>query len=188
MPLTLICGPMFAGKTRSLIERVRGAAAAGRDAVAAKPHVDTRFGSHELASHDGARYPAVMVSSASELRAAASAADVLGVDEAQFLSLELVDVLHELAARTEVVAAGLDLDFRGQPFPATALLAEFSDRVDRLTSTCTRCGGYATMTQRWVDGAPAELDDSVILLGGPGVYEPRCPTCFSAERSAVRVD
>ena len=188
MSLTLICGPMFAGKTRSVIDVVRAAAADGRRAIAVKPHMDTRFDAHELRSHDGVRHPAVAVSSTAELRSAAAGADVVGVDEAQFLGIDFLDVLRELGTDADVVVAGLDLDFRGRPFSTTALLAEFAERVRRLESTCRRCGGRATMTQRLVDGAPADLGDAVILVGGPEAYEPRCAPCFARERSAVRVE
>jgi thymidine kinase len=179
MSLTLICGPMFAGKTRTLIELVR---AAGESAVAAKPDVDTRFGRSVIVSHDGAHLPATAVSSASDLRELAVGAALVAVDEAQFLTVELAAALAELGGRMPVVAAGLDLDFRGIPFEATVLLEERADQVQRLSGTCGRCGGVATRTQRLVAGVPADLSDPIVRVGGAGLYEPRCVVCWSAER------
>src|SRR6185437_11637273 len=104
------------------------------------------------------RLPAITVSSAADLYEAAEGAVLLAVDEAQFLAGELVVALQELGARMPVVAAGLDLDFRGSPFEATALLQAAADVVERLSSTCGSCGGVATRTQRLVAGVPVDLD------------------------------
>jgi thymidine kinase len=180
MSLTLICGPMFAGKTRTLIELVR---AAGASAVAAKPDVDTRFGSSVIVSHDGLQLPAKTVSSVAELGEAVAGATLVAVDEVQFLSLELAEALVELGARMPVVAAGLDLDFRTVPFESTTLLEEHASSVRRLSSTCGLCGGAATRTQRLADGVPVRLSDPVVKIGGTDLYEPRCVACWSAERA-----
>lgn len=182
MPLTLISGPMFAGKTRGLIERVL---AAGESAIAAKPRTDTRFGPNVIASHDGARLPAVPISSSAELVVAARRASLLGFDEAQFLSTELAVTLRDLAVERPVVVAALDLDFRGCRFPPLPLLEEAATTIVRLTSRCTRCGGVATMTQRLAGGEPADLSDKAIKVGGAELYAPRCPSCWLTERAAA---
>jgi thymidine kinase len=170
---------MFAGKTRALIDAVL---AAGDGAVAAKPRVDTRFGARAIVSHDGSRLPALAIGSEPELQAAARGASLVALDEAQFLTEELAQAVTRLAENQAVLAAALDLDFAGRPFPATQVLHEAARTIRPLRSTCTRCGSEATMTQRLVNGSPAAFSDSVVLLGGPGLYEPRCAACWAAER------
>jgi thymidine kinase len=185
MPLTLILGPMFAGKTRTLIERV---AAAGESAIAAKSRTDTRFGPSVIASHDGARLSAVTVSSPADLVELAREASLVGFDEAQFLPVELVVTLCDLASERPVVVGALDLDFRGRRFPSTPLLEDAATTIVRLTARCTRCGGVGTMTQRLVGGEPADLSDETVKVGGAELYAPRCPSCWFAERSLADLD
>jgi thymidine kinase len=176
MSLELITGPMFSGKTLELIRRLDAAAASGSTVLAAKPALDLDSGF--LVSAAGPTWPAHEVDDAFPVGSLAGRADVVGVDEAQFLAAAEVNRLIRAAAgATRVIAAGLDLDFRGSPFRSLGRLAAHARSIVRLTATCTRCGAVATRSQRLVDGAPAPSSAPRIVLGGRELYEPRCVTC-----------
>jgi thymidine kinase len=169
---------MFSGKTDELIRRARAARAAGRTAVVAKPAIDTRHPPDVLVSHSGERIDAVTVARSADLLGLD--ADTLLVDEVQFFDDELPAVLERIGV--DVVATGLDLDFRREPFPTTAALVAVADVVDRFTARCGRCGRAASVTQRLLNGRPAPLDDPVVRIGDDELYEPRCVDCWEAER------
>jgi len=177
---------MFSGKTDELIRRAR---AETRPAVVLKPRIDTRHPPDRLVSHSGASIGAVTVTGGDDLASAVAAAAAVFVDEVQFLGGDLADVIASLQARgVDVVAAGLDLDFRRRPFAPTAALAAVADRVERFEARCGRCGRAATVTQRLVNGRPAPLDDAVVRIGDEELYEPRCEECWAAEREQVPSD
>jgi thymidine kinase len=180
--LEVIAGPMFSGKTDELLRR------AGAGALF-KPWVDDRHASAEIVSHSGTRRPARVVAGSAELGLRAGGAPLVGIDEGQFFDLGLVEVAESLArAGTHVVVATLDRDFRAVPFPVGAGLIERADRVDLLRAVCGRCGAEATLTQRFLDGAPAPLADTVVRVGGRELYEPRCERCYAEERAgAIRI-
>jgi thymidine kinase len=172
---------MFSGKTDELIARARE-----RAAVVFKPAVDTRHPRDRVVSHSGASIEAVAVADSAELLEAAGDAEVVAIDEVQFFDGGLMEAVELLRARgSDVVAAGLDLDFRREPFPTTRRLAEAAERVERLEARCSRCGNPATVTQRLVNGRPAPLDDPVVRIGDEELYEPRCEECWAAERLEV---
>ena|SRR5437763_6875438 len=183
--LELVTGPMFAGKTELLLERLWAAEASGKKAVAVKPRIDTRWPG-EIVSHSGARRAAVALGDDGELLELVERYDVVGIDEAQFFARRFADVIGELRQARHVVVAALDLNFRGDSFPVVPALVEEADVVHRLTATCGSCGGRATLTQRIVDGAPAPLDDDVVRVGGTELYAPRCASCYAWERKAVQ--
>lgn len=173
---------MFSGKTDELLRR----AGAG---MLLKPWVDDRHASAAIVSHSGARRPATVAHGSAELGVLARGAPLVGIDEAQFFDPGLVEVAEALSrAGARVVAAALDRDFRAVPFPVSSGLIERADRVDLLRAVCGRCGAAATLTQRFVDGAPAPLADAVVRIGGQDLYAPRCERCYAEERAgAVRV-
>lgn len=171
---------MFAGKTRTLLERVAAAESDGRAVAVTKPAAHTREGA-EVVTHDGTRRAAVPLEAAGDL----PEAEVVAVDELHFLDHGVVHALLGRARGARVIAAGLDRDFRRVAFAATALVAEHADDIDLLTATCDRCGRAATLTQRLVGGSPAPLDDPVLLVGAADLYRPRCAACWEEER-AVR--
>lgn len=176
MPLELIAGPMFSGKTLELILRLRAARERGEDVYAGKPVLDgdRRW----LVSAAGPRWPADLVQGVSALRRLGAGATVVGVDEVQFFGAEETAGLVELGGDSlHVIAAGLDLDFRGEPFPSVELLASVATTVTRLTAVCARCGAAATHSQRLLDGRPAPATTPTIMLGGHGLYESRCAAC-----------
>jgi thymidine kinase len=170
---------MFSGKTDELIRRVRDA----EDAAVLKPAVDTRHPPDLLVSHGGESTAAVTVASLDDLVEAAAGHASLFVDEVQFFDTELAEVVERLRTiGVEVVAAGLDLDFRREPFATTRALADAAQRVELFRAHCGLCGRDATVTQRLLNGRPAPLDDEVVRIGDDELYEPRCEDCWVAER------
>jgi len=170
---------MFSGKTDALIARYEQARDAGRTVVAVKPVRDGRHAPDRIVSHSGRAIPARSVDSLD----AGEGAELVLVDEIQFFSPELAAAVDALRDRgVDVVAVGLDRDFRGEPFETTAVLANDATRVETLTGTCPRCGAPATHTQRLIDGVPAPLDAPRLVVGDAELYEPRCARCWAAER------
>lgn len=186
--LELVVGPMFSGKSEELIRRATRALIARQRVQVFKPALDTRYDSlHEgivVASHSGRTLAAEAVADVAALRAAlGSDTQVVAVDEAQFFSDDLVPLASDLAeAGVRVIIAGLDLDFRAEPFgPVPELLAR-AESVTKLTAVCVRCGAAATRTQRLIGGHPAHFGDPVILVGAAEAYEPRCRACHRVPR------
>lgn len=178
--IELICGSMFSGKTEELLRRIRRAEIARKQIMVFKPHLDNRYGLDRVASHNGvARDDALVVESADAiLDLVAPDIEVVAVDEAQFFDWSIADVCNELADRGKrVIVAGLDQDFRNEPFGPMPLLLALAERVDKLHAICVKCGASASRTQRLIDGRPARYDDPVILVGGSESYEARCRDC-----------
>jgi thymidine kinase len=178
--LELVCGSMFSGKTEELLRRVRRAEIARKRILLFKPTIDNRFGLDRVASHDGmAREDAIVVTSPADLIARVEPyTEVVAIDEVQFFDWSIADVCSQLANRgIRVIVAGLDQDFRGEPFGPMPLLMALAERVDKLHAICVVCGASASRTQRLIDGRPARYDDPIILVGGSESYEARCRTC-----------
>jgi thymidine kinase len=178
--IELVCGSMFSGKTEELLRRVRRAEIARKKVQLFKPTIDNRYGLVRVASHDGiAREDAVVVCDAEDiLRRLDVDTEVVAVDEVQFFNATIADVCDHLADRgLRVIVAGLDQDFRGEPFGPMPLLLARAERVDKLHAICVACGASASRTQRLIDGRPARYDDPVILVGGSESYEARCRNC-----------
>jgi thymidine kinase len=170
---------MFSGKTEELIRRARRAQIAKQTVLVFKPALDDRYEVEKLASHNGVSFDAIAVTDASRiLELVEPDADVVIVDEVQFFDERIADVCEGLAsAGKRVIVAGLDNDFRGEPFgPVPSLMAQ-ADVVDKLHAICVVCGAPATRTQRLIDGRPASYDDPIIKVGASEVYEARCRHC-----------
>ena len=176
--LEVIAGPMFSGKSEELIRRVNRALIAGQAVQVFKPAIDDRFAVDAVASHSGLRLEALPVADARAIRELLADGTLLvALDESQFFDSEVVALARELADDgRRVVAAGLDLDFRGEPFGPMPELLAHAEVVEKLTAIC-RCGRQATRTQRLIAGSPAHYDDPVILVGASERYEPRCREC-----------
>jgi len=177
--IEVICGSMFCGKTEELIRRVRRAKIARQKVQVFKPAIDTRYAEREVTSHDGMQIDAVPVGGVAELRALIEPdTSVVALDEVQFYDDEVVQLCEELADRgMRVIVAGLDMDFRGEPFgPMPALMAR-AEQVSKLQAICAVCGGPASRTQRLIDGQPASYNDPVVMVGASEVYEARCRVC-----------
>lgn len=167
---------MFAGKTEELIRRARRSLYAKRRVQVFKPSLDDRYDDTMVVTHMGVRHEATPVRDVAELRRKLeSATDVVLIEEVQFFEAGIVDLAVELADEgREVVCAGLDQDFRREPFGPMARLMCVADEVVKLRAVCVVCGEEASHTQRIVDGRPAAPDDPIILIGATESYEARC--------------
>ncbi|MGC8584109.1 MAG: thymidine kinase [Thermoproteus sp.] len=176
--LVAIVGPMFAGKTTELIRRVERQIIAGRSAAVFKPSIDSRYDAVSVAAHNGLRLRAFVVppdeSGVAAIAEEGERYDVVAVDEVQFFPPSLAEALDRLAYGRLVIAAGLNLDYRGEPFETTMRIMAYADKVVSLTAVCKVCGRPATRTQRLIGGRPAPADGPRILVGGGETYEARC--------------
>ncbi len=182
--IEVICGSMFSGKTEELIRRVRRAQIARQRVQVFKHSLDARYAEREVASHNGLQLEAIPVENSDRLRALiAPETTVVAIDEGQFFDEGLVSLCEELADRgLRVIVAGLDMDFRGEPFGPMPQLMARAERVDKLQAICVVCGGPASRTQRLINGQPAAYDDPVILVGAEEVYQARCRGCHQVRR------
>ena len=167
---------MFSGKTEELIRRVRRARIARQTVQVFKPDIDTRYSIERVTSHNGQDFEAIPVKNAQAILESLDAdTTVIAIDEAQFFDDSIVSVTETLANRGKrVMLAGLDMDFRGEPFgPMPELLAR-ADEVQKLHAICMVCGENASRTQRLVNGQPANFDDPIVMVGAAESYEARC--------------
>lgn len=168
---------MFCGKTEELLRRVRRAIIARQRVKVFKPEIDDRYSIQRITSHTGQSVEAIPVAAASDILALANGeATVVAIDEAQFFDDGIVAVAHSLADvhNMRVIIAGLDTDFRGEPFGAMPRLLSIAEEVIKLQAICVVCGEPASRTQRLVNGRPAAYDDPIILVGARESYEARC--------------
>ncbi len=174
--IELICGSMFSGKTEELIRRVKRAEIARQKVQVFKPALDDRYRADKLSSHGGSYYEATIVENAAEIAAlVAEDTDVVAIDEVQFFDWTVAELCNRLANEgRRVILAGLDMDFRGEPFGPMPLLMAQAEAVDKLQAICMVCGAPASRTQRLINGRPANYHDPVIMVGASEVYEARC--------------
>lgn len=172
----VICGSMFCGKTDELIRRLRRATIAKQKVQVFKPAIDGRYSLEKVTSHAGSEFAATPLASSLEvLNRLESDTTVVAIDEAQFFDENIISVVDELADRgLRVIVAGLDLNFKGEPFGCMPVLMARAERVDKLQAICMVCGEPASRTQRLVNGKPARYDDPVIIVGAAELYEARC--------------
>ncbi|MEM6865802.1 MAG: thymidine kinase [Bacteroidota bacterium] len=171
--IEVISGSMFSGKTEELIRRLKRAKFAKQKVEIFKPIVDTRYHEDMVVSHDANEIRSTPVPAAANIRLLADGCDVVGIDEAQFFDDEIVTVCNDLANKgVRVVVAGLDMDFKGNPFgPMPALMAT-AEYVTKVHAVCTRTGNLANYSFRKSD------DDNLVLLGETGEYEPLSRAAF----------
>lgn len=172
----VIVGSMFSGKTDELIRRLRRATIAKQKVQVFKPAIDNRFADAKVTSHAGNDFDALPIQSAADiLDHLDEDTTVVAVDEAQFFDPDIIQIIKNLADNgMRVIAAGLDTDFRGEPFgPMPTLMAQ-AERVDKLHAICMICAEEASRTQRLLDGKPAHFDDPVVVIGASELYEARC--------------
>lgn len=172
----VICGSMFSGKSEELIRRVRRAQFAKQKIAVFKPKMDNRYSDQAVVSHDGTSFHAKPISHSIEIFHHVEAdVDIIAIDEVQFFDEGIVRVVQELADRGHrVICAGLDMDFRGEPFAQMPALLAIAESVTKLQAVCSVCGSPSSRTQRLIDGNPASYHDPVILVGASEAYEPRC--------------
>lgn len=182
--IEVVCGSMFSGKTEELIRRLRRAQIARQKIQVFKPMLDDRYAVEKVTSHNGVHFRATPVQGAAEFMSLVeSDTTVVAVDEAQFFDWRVAEACNTLADRgVRVIVAGLDMDFRGEPFGPMPLLIAQAERVDKLQAICVKCGAPASRTQRLINGQPAAYDDPIILVGASEVYEARCRHCHQVPR------
>ncbi len=181
--LEVITGCMFAGKTEELIRRINVLKYAHKKILVFKPQIDNRFSDSQVVSHNGKAIDSISVKNAGEiLKHVDNQTEVVVIDEAQFFDREILDVCESLTkAGLRVMVAGLDTDFRGEPFGVVPDLMATAEFVTKLTAICTKCGSPATRTYRKINGKPAKYSDPVILVGAQESYEARCRHCHFVE-------
>jgi len=181
--IEVICGSMFSGKTEELIRRMKRAKFAKQKVEIFKPAIDTRYSEEDVVSHDQNSIHSTPIDASGAILLLASDIDVVGIDEAQFLDDNLVDVCNELANRgIRVIIAGLDMDFKGVPFGPIPALCAIADEVTKVHAICVKCGALAYVSHRLVN------NDHRVLLGEKEEYEPLCRDCYqkALKEEAVR--
>ncbi len=177
--LEMIVGSMFSGKSEELIRRVKRAQIARQEVLVVKPEIDTRSKQERVVAHNGHSVDCSSVRHSSEiLRCVGPQTHFVAVDEVQFFDDEIIRVCQTLVNQGKrVVCAGLDQDFRGEPFGAVPILLALAEDVTKLNAICVVCGSAASRTQRLIDGRPANYSDPIILIGAEEHYEARCVRC-----------
>lgn len=174
--MEVICGSMFCGKTEELIRRLRRAIIAKRHVQVFKPAIDNRYVVEKVHSHAGIEIDAIPIDQISDIyKYLKEDTNVIGIDEAQFFTPDIVEISEDLVNRgIRVILAGLDTDFRGEPFGSMPVLMARAERVDKLNAICMVCGEAASRTQRLVNGEPAHYNDPLVIVGTSEMYEARC--------------
>ena len=174
--IEVICGPMFAGKSEELLRRINRLVYAKKKFLVFKPSIDNRYSETEVVSHNQHKYKAIALMDPKKiLDYYGNDLDAICIDEIQFFDEEIIDVIDFYANHgVRVIVAGLDMDFKGDPFMITAKLLAKAEYVTKLTAICTVCGKSATRTQRLINGEPASINDPVVLVGASESYEARC--------------
>ncbi|CAH2215025.1 thymidine kinase [Tepidibacter aestuarii] len=177
--IEVVIGPMYSGKSEELIRILKRSKIAKQNVVAFKPAIDNRYSNEDVVSHNGSSVTAIPIKSAKEIyNHIDSDTQVVGIDEVQFFEDEVVDIALDLADKgIRVITAGLDMDFRGEPFGPTPRLLAVAEFVEKLQAVCMVCGNPAHRTQRLINGQPAKYDDPIILVGATESYEARCRKC-----------
>jgi len=172
--IEVVVGPMFSGKSEELIRRLRRAEFARQRVQIFKPAIDQRYAVDGIVSHSGLGISSENVATAAEIMEKVQArTEVVGIDEAQFLGEEVVDVCTKLAnLGKRVIVAGLDTDYRGRPFEPMPRLLAVAEEITKLLAICVRCGNPAVHTQRLVES------EELVVVGASGIYEARCRRCF----------
>ncbi|MFA6596300.1 MAG: thymidine kinase [Ignavibacteriaceae bacterium] len=170
--IEVIAGCMFSGKTEELIRRLRRAKIAKQTVLVFKPKIDTRYSVDEIVSHSEQSLPSIIVETPQEILELSKDAQVVGIDEAQFFSKEIVDVCNQLANEGKrVLVAGLDQDYRGIPFEPMPQLLAVAEYITKTLAICVVCGNPADKTQRKIISAER------VVVGASDIYEARCRKC-----------
>ena len=170
--IEIITGCMFSGKTEELIRRLRRAKIAKQKVVIFKPKIDVRYSNNSIVSHSEQSLPSILIEDAKEIIPLVGDAQVIGIDEAQFLSNDLIEICNQLADQGKrVIVAGLDMDYRGIPFEPIPQLLSVAEYITKSLAICVVCGNPADRTQRKTDSSER------VVVGAADVYEARCRKC-----------
>jgi thymidine kinase len=171
--IEVICGCMYSGKTEELIRRLRRAQIAKQEVLIFKPKIDNRYSTHQIVSHNEQSLPSIVIDNPREILELAKNAQVIGIDEGQFFSQEIVEVCEQLASNGKrVIVAGLDQDYRGKPFEPIPQLLAVAEYITKTLAICMVCGNPADRTQRITE------QQELVVVGARGIYEARCRKCF----------
>ncbi|KAJ49154.1 thymidine kinase [Clostridium tetanomorphum] len=186
--IEVIAGPMYSGKSEELIRRIRRAKIAKQKVQVFKPEIDNRYSNEDVVSHCGDKEGAIPVRSSSEiLKLIDDDTQVVAIDEVQFFDEDIVKVVNFIADMDKrVICAGLDMDFRGEPFGYMPQLMAVAEFVDKIQAICMICGNPATRTQRLINGNPANYNDAIVLVGAKESYEARCRRCHLVPKDEVK--
>lgn len=176
--LEVIVGCMFSGKSEELIRRLKRLSFTKKNSIVFKPSIDKRWNKrNELVSRSGAAFAAYPVLTPLEMLGKSEGYDVVGIDEAHFFDRSFLTVISDLRNQgKQIIVAGLDMDFRREPFEHIAILLAVADHVIKLDAVCAQCGGRATLTQRLIDGKPASYKSERLVVGDEE-YQARCREC-----------
>lgn len=179
----VIAGSMFSGKSEELIRRLRRARIARQKVQVFKPEIDARFSNNHIVSHSEMKHESFNVRTAEEIRAnVLPDTEVVGIDEGQFFDNDLIEIANELAERgVRVIIAGLDQDYTGKPWEPMPQLLAVAEYITKTHAICMKCGQPANYTQRTFES------EERVAVGGAGMYEARCRTCFVPHADAPTV-
>jgi len=180
--IEVVCGPMFSGKSEELIRRLRRAEIARQRVQIFKPGIDQRYGDDHIVSHSELKIRSTNVKNAAEVMERLDLrTEIIGIDEAQFLGMELIETVVRLADMGKrVIIAGLDTDYLGRPFHPMPELLAVADEITKTLAICVQCGNPAKHTQRLV------ASEDLIVVGAAGMYEARCRRCFEPELASLK--
>lgn len=178
--IEVICGSMFSGKSEELIRRLRRAKIAKQKIKVFKAAIDERYCPHSVASHNGDKIEALRIERPDEIwNHIDNETQVVAIDEVQFFGDDVVPLCQELADKGKrVIVAGLDQNFKAEPFGPMPQLLAIAEHIEKLHAICLKCGAIASRSQRIIDGKPADLDSPTILVGAKESYEARCRHCY----------
>lgn len=180
-----ICGSMFSGKSEELLRRIKRGLIAKQKILLFKPTIDNRYIADKVSTHNGNSYDSICINNAIEIYdyIKNDSYDIIGIDEVQFFDKNIITIINDLADRgIRVIVAGLDMDFKGEPFFPVPEIMAISEIVTKLHAVCSVCGCEASRSQRLIDGKPAKYNDPIVVVGASESYEARCRHCHKIEK------
>ena len=180
-----ICGSMFSGKSEELLRRIKRGVIAKQKVLLFKPSIDNRYDENRVSTHNGNSYDSISIEKSSDILnfVKDTKYDIIGIDEIQFFDNDIGKIINKLADDgIRVIVAGLDMDFKAEPFHPMPEIMAISEMVTKLHAVCNKCGKEASRSQRLINGKPAKYDDPIVVIGASESYEARCRHCHEIER------
>ncbi len=180
-----ICGSMFSGKSEELLRRIKRGVIAKQKVLLFKPSIDNRYDENRVSTHNGNSYDSISIEKSSDILNFVKDTnyDIIGIDEIQFFDDDIVKIINKLADDgIRVIVAGLDMDFKAEPFHPMPEIMAISEMVTKLHAVCNKCGKEASRSQRLINGKPAKYDDPIVVIGASESYEARCRHCHEIEK------
>ena len=180
-----ICGSMFSGKSEELLRRIKRGVIAKQKELLFKPSIDNRYDENRVSTHNGNSYDSISIEKSSDILNFVKDTnyDIIGIDEIQFFDNDIVKIINKLADNgIRVIVAGLDMDFKAEPFHPMPEIMAISEMVTKLHAVCNKCGKEASRSQRLINGKPAKYDAPIVVIGASESYEARCRHCHEIER------